>query len=189
MLKNAIVLLPNGQPAAENERKALEALVFHCGGDLRRIIDSPSGSIDRFVRHIERINDLRRSNLPAIVVITDVLRVELTLLRARDQMCAAIPELKNALWCIFAGTECLPRLFTTLREFSRMEAEDGNESRLCITSSGDTFLILSPACTDILRLKQLAQQAHENPYVPSVSGPRRTVSGATFAAASSTKKP
>lgn len=95
-----LVLMPYGPPPAEHMEPCLDA-VKRCGGDLNRIIDAPTRSLDEFARYVGKIRAIACGGPPPLVVLTRTSPLALAVTGARRMLEKAVPALESAAWIVF----------------------------------------------------------------------------------------
>jgi hypothetical protein len=129
LLNRATVFFPSGPPKTTSGKSALFGHIFYlCGEDAAFIYDRPMP--------LGEGRDM-------MVVLTDVGRLELDVIRFRDRACQAYPLLSKALWIIFLEDD--PRLRKSFLDASAQLGEmQGtlNDAPLWVTNSGRIFLVL-----------------------------------------------
>jgi len=74
--------------------------VWRCGGDLNRVIDSPTRKLDDFARYVSRMKALALGIAP-LVVLTRTNPLALAVTGARRTLENFVPALRNAAWLVF----------------------------------------------------------------------------------------
>lgn len=137
-----LVLFPQG-PARYEHRDACSALVVALGGDLRRIIDGPFPTLDRFVLHLARARVVSASE-PPLIVLTRTLPLSLSVVSTRRHLERLIPELSDARWTIFVDVEA-DRFFEQSACALGLLDRPFDEAPTWHGPSGQSFVVLTPA--------------------------------------------
>ena len=141
-----LVLYPQGLPLAPARAEQCAELVVHCGGDVGRVIDGPSHSVEAFARHLTRARVLQRREVP-LVVLTMTNPVSLQLVQTRRTLEAAHPILEKAPWMVFLDPDEDPFFFESA---SQLGAFDDSDPDVPIWHGPDDrrFLVLPPHVDD-----------------------------------------
>ncbi len=103
-----LVLYPQGQASRAEHRARCSELVLWCGGDIGRVIDSPSASVNAFASYILRIKGIREGTEQVMVVLTSTNPLALTVVDLRRRLETQIPSLRTARWLIYLDPESDP---------------------------------------------------------------------------------
>jgi len=115
-----LVLFPHGQPESIKHRTLCSEYVLRCGGDLSRVIDAPSDSVERFASYVSRIRGLREGAEAALVVLTRTNPLALTVIDGRKRLEAAVPTLRRALWAIYIDPDEDPFFLSTAERYGTL---------------------------------------------------------------------
>lgn len=137
-----LVLMPHGPPRPELQASCLDA-VRRCGGDLHRVIDAPTTSLDAFVRHVGRMKALTTGAAP-LVVLTRTSPIAFALTGTRRTLETCVPVLRSAAWLVFYDRQDDP--FFEIEADSIGVLEPRTEcSSLWKSPSGELYLIIARA--------------------------------------------
>lgn len=106
-----LALFPHGLPAVQSARDRCLELVHAAGGDLRRVIDSPSSSVTAFARFVSRARVLERLPSSPLVVFTRSVPVATAVIRARRELVAFAPAVEAASYLLFHDATEAPQFF------------------------------------------------------------------------------
>lgn len=138
-----LVLCPQGQPQPLRLREAWTRTLQRLGGDLGRILDAPSSTVDRFGQHVARLAVLRSVREPPLVVLTQTNPVAIAVLGARRTLEATVPALAHASWILFLDTVEDPFFLETA---ARLGELDGTAEAVPIwTGPEQTRFLVVPA--------------------------------------------
>ncbi len=119
-VERRLVLFPHGQPEAPRHRTLCSEFAMRCGGDLARVIDAPSDTVERFAAYVSRIRGLREGAEQALVVMTRTNPLALTVIDGRKRLEAAVPSLRWALWAIYVDLEQDPFFLSTAERYGTL---------------------------------------------------------------------
>ncbi len=137
------ILYPFGVLVSEASRELCHALMHLCGGDLARVIDGPSTSLDAFARHIARIGPLRSGAEKPLVVLTRCHPLEIEVVRARHELEEALPSLVDAAWVVFVDPELDPGFVDAAHKMGTWTGRFA-EAPIWTAANGSRYLIISP---------------------------------------------
>lgn len=140
-MSKRLIAYPDGLPAGDH-RAWCDELVCHLGGDIRRVFDSPDGSLITFLRQASRARAFRDPRNEALVVLTRTKPLALTL-PARHRLEQEFPIFKTAIWALYWDPEKNPELVDEARELGSMR-EDMHLAPIWTASRGERFIVLSP---------------------------------------------
>ncbi|MCC6216681.1 MAG: hypothetical protein IT376_17605, partial [Polyangiaceae bacterium] len=106
-----LTLFPHGLPLVASVRDRCLELVHAAGGDLRRVIDGPSGSVAAFARFVSRARVLERLPSTPLVVFTKTVPVATSVIRARRELIAFASALETATYLLFHDATDAPQFF------------------------------------------------------------------------------
>jgi hypothetical protein len=85
---------------AAQQQAACSAALLACGGDLKRMIDSPAGALP-FLAHLRRLIGMLEAVRPPIVLLTAVTPLVAQVVLLRERFEAELPPLRRADWLLF----------------------------------------------------------------------------------------
>ncbi|MBI5531695.1 MAG: hypothetical protein HY898_03195 [Deltaproteobacteria bacterium] len=148
-----IVLFPYGQPVAADHRNHCARFALELGGDMRRMIDGPATTLERFgayVRHFEEA--MSPPEAPAIVVLTKANPLGLAVISARRKLEQLIPALLRATWVLFVDPVYDPFFTETARSHGTFVL--GTDRAMEWVGPGDaTFLVAMASFTITERVR------------------------------------
>lgn len=118
-----MVLYPYGPPRRARHREICDELVVSLGGDVARIIDAPTVTLDRFIGYIGRIAVLREGE-EAIVLLHRTNPLALAVVNARRRMEGALPKLRDSRWLLFVDLDDDPAFVESARQLGTFETGD-----------------------------------------------------------------
>lgn len=167
-----IVLYPYGQPRRARHREFCDELVVGLGGDVARMIDAPTVTLDRFVGYIGRIAVLREGE-ESIVVFTRTNPIALAVVNARRRIERALPRLRESAWLLFVDVDDDPFFVESARKLGTFEL--GGRFPVWVGPEATRWEIVSPNAE---RLEQAVVDAqagrsslHPAPHAASVRPP------------------
>ena len=135
-----LVLMPHGPPGPELKASCMD-IIRRSGGDLRRIIDSPTTTPEIFAKHIARMKALSLGAAP-LVVLTRTSPLALALTGTRRTLEKFVPALKNAAWLVFYDRADDPFFEAEAREIGTLEPRT-EYSALWRSSTRQHYLIIA----------------------------------------------
>lgn len=138
------------------------------GGDVRRVIDGPFVTIDRFIRYASRIPGIAEGARP-IVVLTRTIPLAMAVLNARRKIELAVPALQQATWAIFVDPAEDP-FFEAAAHKIGLLSDRLSDAPIWMGPGDASFLILSPQVREMSVLRQRAEELSAIP--PPASSPR-----------------
>jgi len=122
-----LVLFPYGQPTADDARERCAEFLLRQRGDLRRIIDTPCASVERFCAHLRRIEALRGNTERPLVVLTRPDPIASSLIQTRTRMERALPILRRATWAVLVDRARDPLFEITARQLGDLQFDTSHE--------------------------------------------------------------
>ncbi len=143
---SGVILYPYGVPERAEHAELCSRFVVAAGGDLRRVIDGPFPTLERFIQFAARLPALRKAaiaNQRPIVVLTSTTPVALVVVNARRKIETAVPGLSRAVWTVFVDPAQDPFFFDTVASLGRLQ---GARDEVPIWRDPDDrpYLIVSP---------------------------------------------
>lgn len=172
LLEQRLVLFPQGQPASSVHRDRCTELVLWSGGDVGRVIDAPTTSIEVFSTYLQRIRGLQDGSESAIVVLTRTNPLALTVVDLRRKLEARIPSLRTARWVIYLDMEQDP-FFTTMAPRLGHLTGDVGEAPVWLGPLDTPYLVLASTLADRNLVCEGLRELDE--AVLSTSGERRVL--------------
>jgi hypothetical protein len=150
-----VILYPYGVPSRADHAELCAQFVVDAGGDVRRVIDGPFPSLERFISFAEKLPALRESviaNQRPIVVLTRTSPVAISVVNARRKIESAVAGLRSAVWAVFVDPEQDPYFFDTLKSLGRLEGE-AKDVPIWFDPDERPFLIVSPEVRQATRVR------------------------------------
>ncbi len=142
-----MVLFPHGQPDSLRHRSLCSEYALRCGGDLARVIDAPSDTVDRFAAYVSRIRGLRDGSERALAIMTRTNPLALTVIEARKRLESVVPSLRRALWVIYADPEADPFFLSTVERHGTLGGPL-EAAPIWVGPGPMRFLVVSPQVRD-----------------------------------------
>jgi hypothetical protein len=102
-----LVLSPQGPPLQPNVESGCMDVILRCGGDLQRIIDSPTPTLEIFANHLRRLRALDADD-PPLVILHQTNPVVIAIIGTRRELQRRVPRLHGAAWIILHDREADP---------------------------------------------------------------------------------
>lgn len=140
-MQRRLILCPHGLPRRDEARAHFFELLQSAAGDVERVIDAPSDSLERFAEHLVRLHVLQERRERALVALTRTNPLALTVLQARRTLEEAIPRLATVPWLIYVDLVADPFFFETAERLGTLDAPIDRAP--VWTTAGERFFILS----------------------------------------------
>ena len=147
------ILYPLGQSAREDVRDRCLEMVRRLGGDLSRVTDSPSATLDEFVTHIGRIKKNFIEREPPIVVLTKITPLTLMVVSPRKRLVESAPVLVHSEWIIYYDPIEDPQFLSAANDLGSFD-RDFKHAPYWVGPGELRFLVLSPFIDDMSILDQ-----------------------------------
>jgi len=142
-----MVLFPHGQTDSLRHRSLCSEYALRCGGDLARVIDAPSDTVDRFASYVSRIRGLRDGSERALVIMTRTNPLALTVIEARKRLESMVPSLRRALWVIYVDPDVDPFFLSTVERHGTLGGPL-EAAPIWVGPGPMRFLVVSPQVRD-----------------------------------------
>jgi len=146
-----VILFPQGQPKASEQQNTCLQFAMWCGGDVQRVIDAPSSSVQVFAKYVSRIASIRDGNDLALVVLTKTSPLALSVVQSRAELQNALPALRGARWLIFHDPSMDPFFEEAASQQGRLSGAL-KDAPLWIDSESEPYLVVSARVGDRERL-------------------------------------
>jgi hypothetical protein len=98
-MSSRLVLVPQGMPVLPDDVASCVDVIRRCGGDIGRIIDSPSGTLEAFGNHVRRLKAMNDRVSP-LIVLHRTNPVALAVIASRRELEKQVPSLHQVGWII-----------------------------------------------------------------------------------------
>ena len=156
--KNRIVLFPFGHVSDPGARELCDGILLRCGADLGRIFDSPMVNVERYVKFIGRIDDVRNGSNPPIIVFTKGTPLPLNVIYTRRKLVQCFPGLQRSLWIIFVDPIADPFFENEARTIGDLDDELDKSPIWKEGIMGERYLVLTPQTSYVELVEQRAQK-------------------------------
>ncbi len=143
-MRRRFLLFPQGLPPMGEGRDGCLELAHRAGGDLERVIDAPSRSIEAFAHHLGRMRLVLEARERALVVLWHTNPLGLTVLHTRRSFNNLVGALASALWAVYLDPAEDPFFLEAAAELGTLDVPL-DEAPIWTASDSERFLILSPA--------------------------------------------
>ncbi len=140
-----LVLFPQGQPDSQEHRDRCAELVFWCGGDVDRFIDSPTETLDAFASYLGRIKGVPGDQV--LVALTRTSPLALTVVDTRRRLEAWLPILRAARWIVYLDRSFDPFFEATATRYGHLSGSLA-EAPVWVGPGDTPFLVLDSDLRD-----------------------------------------
>ena len=165
-----LVLFPYGRPHADIHRGHCDGLLLRAGGDVRRFVEPPIAELDAFIRYASRMS--KAFEQPPMVVLTRTNPIALTVVQARREIEAEIPELARARWFVYLSPEQDPFFLGSAQSLGSLR---GPLHRAPIWYGPDAkpYMVLSSCIMDASVVLDGLEQLDDIPFPTEATGSNR----------------
>jgi hypothetical protein len=144
-MPSRLVLVPQGMPSdAKGEADCVD-VIRRCGGDVRRLIDSPTATVGAFAEHVSRLKAFDARAWP-LVILHRTNPVALSIVAIRRELEERVPRLHYAAWIIVHDPDVEPFFGEQARQLGTFD-DGAAGARIWSSLGGLHYLVVRPGMT------------------------------------------
>jgi hypothetical protein len=152
-MSSRLVLVPQGMPVLADDVASCVDVIRRCGGDILRIIDSPSGTLEAFANHVRRLKAVKDQVAP-LIVLHRTNPLALAVIASRRELEKQVPSLHQVGWIIVHNPVMDPFFEQEALDLGEFD-DPAAEAPIWSSPGGLHYLVVRPGSNTDLRERVL----------------------------------